>query len=213
SRTRSSRGLTSTAIAVPPQTFFITSPGRLLSTPPSLIRSPSCVTGSATPGMAMLARTHFPSGPCWLTISSAWLRLLETQKNPIQRSSMWTSPNMSSIMRPSFRPRSMATVGSVRSLSGFPLIQPSRFISSICSRSEEHTSELQSPCNLVCRLLLEKKKSNNYEVWHGVLLVDCDTATLPPAEAEAVRVNVVGVAELSGGVTALYCHGSACFQS
>src|SRR5256885_13138613 len=28
----------------------------------------------------------------------------------------------------------------------------------ILKRSEEHTSELQSPCNLVCRLLLEKKK-------------------------------------------------------
>src|SRR5256885_3694820 len=28
-------------------------------------------------------------------------------------------------------------------------------------RSEEHTSELQSPCNLVCRLLLEKKKHDN----------------------------------------------------
>src|SRR2546426_8251348 len=28
----------------------------------------------------------------------------------------------------------------------------------LVSRSEEHTSELQSPCNLVCRLLLEKKK-------------------------------------------------------
>src|ERR1022692_3936463 len=28
-----------------------------------------------------------------------------------------------------------------------------------CNRSEEHTSELQSPCNLVCRLLLEKKKN------------------------------------------------------
>src|SRR5256885_2758964 len=27
------------------------------------------------------------------------------------------------------------------------------------NRSEEHTSELQSPCNLVCRLLLEKKKT------------------------------------------------------
>src|SRR2546426_3763607 len=27
------------------------------------------------------------------------------------------------------------------------------------TRSEEHTSELQSPCNLVCRLLLEKKKT------------------------------------------------------
>src|SRR5256885_11011918 len=29
------------------------------------------------------------------------------------------------------------------------------------NRSEEHTSELQSPCNLVCRLLLEKKKYPN----------------------------------------------------
>src|SRR5256885_10678493 len=29
-------------------------------------------------------------------------------------------------------------------------------------RSEEHTSELQSPCNLVCRLLLEKKKRFRY---------------------------------------------------
>src|SRR5688500_19721208 len=29
-------------------------------------------------------------------------------------------------------------------------------------RSEEHTSELQSPCNLVCRLLLEKKKQINH---------------------------------------------------
>src|SRR5256885_12917692 len=28
-------------------------------------------------------------------------------------------------------------------------------------RSEEHTSELQSPCNLVCRLLLEKKKKKH----------------------------------------------------
>src|SRR5256885_12633031 len=31
-------------------------------------------------------------------------------------------------------------------------------IALILLRSEEHTSELQSPCNLVCRLLLEKKK-------------------------------------------------------
>src|SRR5256885_12895412 len=39
--------------------------------------------------------------------------------------------------------------------------------SETCSqRSEEHTSELQSPCNLVCRLLLEKKKNktNNQHV-------------------------------------------------
>src|SRR5256885_7612461 len=31
-------------------------------------------------------------------------------------------------------------------------------------RSEEHTSELQSPCNLVCRLLLEKKKTDTRNI-------------------------------------------------
>src|SRR2546426_12763642 len=31
-------------------------------------------------------------------------------------------------------------------------------------RSEEHTSELQSPCNLVCRLLLEKKKKQKIKI-------------------------------------------------
>src|SRR5256885_8697287 len=40
-------------------------------------------------------------------------------------------------------------------------------VANLCSlaginRSEEHTSELQSPCNLVCRLLLEKKKKKTY---------------------------------------------------
>src|SRR5256885_11698076 len=49
-------------------------------------------------------------------------------------------------------------------------------------RSEEHTSELQSPCNLVCRLLLEKKKKNYrlytlrvlavaYLPWHIISIV------------------------------------------
>src|SRR2546426_5316984 len=39
----------------------------------------------------------------------------------------------------------------------------------VCSsagRSEEHTSELQSPCNLVCRLLLEKKKKKTLQITH-----------------------------------------------
>src|SRR5205807_7624249 len=39
----------------------------------------------------------------------------------------------------------------------------SSWISGI-TRSEEHTSELQSPCNLVCRLLLEKKKPITHKV-------------------------------------------------
>src|SRR5256885_3839974 len=39
-----------------------------------------------------------------------------------------------------------------------PLVQ----IQADKSRSEEHTSELQSPCNIVCRLLLEKKKFRHF---------------------------------------------------
>src|SRR5256885_10029073 len=42
----------------------------------------------------------------------------------------------------------------------------------VCRRSEEHTSELQSPCNLVCRLLLEKKKISYYGA-----CVDADETT------------------------------------
>src|SRR5256885_13284460 len=37
------------------------------------------------------------------------------------------------------------------------------------ARSEEHTSELQSPCNLVCRLLLEKKKTRRYVTIPSIL--------------------------------------------
>src|SRR5256885_6588428 len=44
-------------------------------------------------------------------------------------------------------------------------------------RSEEHTSELQSPCNLVCRLLLEKKKSTSpYARCTHAILIFTDNA-------------------------------------
>src|SRR5256885_2402893 len=42
-------------------------------------------------------------------------------------------------------------------------------LNSELGRSEEHTSELQSPCNLVCRLLLEKKKKNLIHVVSYIL--------------------------------------------
>src|ERR1022692_3005636 len=53
------------------------------------------------------------------------------------------------------------------------------------SRSEEHTSELQSPCNLVCRLLLEKKKNL--------------ARVIPSQDFRAVGLRgfLVGIAELS----------------
>src|SRR5256885_13266340 len=49
--------------------------------------------------------------------------------------------------------------------------------SSTCrhQRSEEHTSELQSPCNLVCRLLLEKKKKG-HTPWRPQLAVTNDVS-------------------------------------
>src|SRR5256885_2686867 len=45
-------------------------------------------------------------------------------------------------------------------VTGLELLTCSAFSTAalLVTRSEEHTSELQSPCNLVCRLLLEKKK-------------------------------------------------------
>src|SRR5256885_12538349 len=56
-------------------------------------------------------------------------------------------------------------------------------------RSEEHTSELQSPCNLVCRLLLEKKKNAAYQRRYFI-----STRVCPPAirsRTQSVRDIVV----------------------
>src|SRR2546426_9170854 len=52
-----------------------------------------------------------------------------------------------------------------------PASKVRRAVSSV--RSEEHTSELQSPCNLVCRLLLEKKK--NKKIKDSRLTQDVDS--------------------------------------
>src|SRR5256885_11624253 len=49
-------------------------------------------------------------------------------------------------------------------------------------RSEEHTSELQSPCNLVCRLLLEKKNKNR------IHLLD-STRKSPPVDRHVSERN------------------------
>src|ERR1039457_2932447 len=77
-----------------------------------------------------------------------------------------------------------------RSLEHWMLQRPLRFAwlaaVVILVRSEEHTSELQSPCNLVCRLVLEKKRMFSQN--KGV----CQAAqgavyTLPPARCR--RVN------------------------
>src|SRR5256885_3501875 len=59
---------------------------------------------------------------------------------------LFRSPSLPALL-PSFSPESRPTESCARP-------------TAVRHRSEEHTSELQSPCNLVCRLLLEKKKTD-----------------------------------------------------
>src|SRR5256885_7304038 len=54
----------------------------------------------------------------------------------------------------------LAAARTSRIVLGTGVLVPSNRIAPVAARSEEHTSELQSPCNLVCRLLLEKKKQD-----------------------------------------------------
>src|SRR2546426_6536524 len=53
---------------------------------------------------------------------------------------------------------------------------------SFALRSEEHTSELQSPCNLVCRLLLEKKKTKLRSLASAHRCHDAVPMTYPASE-------------------------------
>src|SRR5256885_6201101 len=73
----------------------------------------------------------------------------------------------------SVRPDRRRSTGCVAREDGGPV---RRAAAPVPARSEEHTSELQSPCNLVCRLLLEKKKIKNT---HSIrcLVQTCYTAT------------------------------------
>src|SRR6266705_357986 len=56
----------------------------------------------------------------------------------------------------------------LRRLIGRPVIAVVMATIGLASRSEEHTSELQSPYDLVCRLLLEKKKNNFYKILFSI---------------------------------------------
>src|SRR2546429_3283935 len=56
------------------------------------------------------------------------------------------------------------------------------------TRSEEHTSELQSRLHLVCRLLLEKKKKNRQYLHHHILTPDISTDHITRAYAKTSHV-------------------------
>src|SRR5256885_4137143 len=74
---------------------------------------------------------------------------------------VWTHcprPQRSRTRRAPMIPRTAAWLACQLPVDTAEYTGPSR-VGCPCKRSEEHTSELQSPCNLVCRLLLEKKKT------------------------------------------------------
>src|SRR5690348_17906648 len=65
-------------------------------------------------------------------------------------------------------------------------ISVSRILSICSARSEEHTSELQSPVHLVCRLLLEKKKTKHkHHIRYHILYILYTTARplSPPSQS------------------------------
>src|SRR2546426_11727942 len=83
----------------------------------------------------------------------------DTATTEIYTLSLHDALPISRVERPYQRAARSCFVQDVVHSEHFRVVTPSSLLSTACSnRSEEHTSELQSPCNLVCRLLLEKKK-------------------------------------------------------
>src|SRR5258708_27741478 len=72
----------------------------------------------------------------------------------------------------SFFPPFSKVRASVEALCSRAIANTPRHNSAPFSRSEEHTSELQSPDHLVCRLLLEKKKKKKYQITHKDYVYD-----------------------------------------
>src|SRR5688572_32050749 len=73
---------------------------------------------------------------------------------------------------------------------GHALYAQERVAEALAERSEEHTSELQSQSNLVCRLLLEKKKHHSSAVSRGAV---CPPAPPDPLAAAGTRLHTATV--------------------
>src|SRR2546426_101039 len=112
----------------------------VVSTIGSMVRARACTPNA--PGMRLKWNTY----PTWSKDRSAgqlaWLR---------------ESSDLSDSMRAIPAAFQNSAVASSATPTKAPPMAAAR-----APRSEEHTSELQSPCNLVCRLLLEKKNKSRY---------------------------------------------------
>src|SRR5690348_17362487 len=94
--------------------------------------------------------TIMPSVESTTRIEYSKMRLDGSDRNSRERSKVATEPIRATIFRKRAKSSTMKLPPKVTSLPD--------------GRSEEHTSELQSPVHLVCRLLLEKKKNNEHDV-------------------------------------------------
>src|SRR2546426_8726106 len=81
--------------------------------------------------------------------------------NPVIDQVVWasTAPTVASVVSTAQRTGRITGVGSGQATVKRPVRCAVLTTLATVGRSEEHTSELQSPCNLVCRILLEKKKT------------------------------------------------------
>src|SRR2546426_8998540 len=128
---------------------------------PTWRRGPRARTASSTPRPAKIeSAAGGTNSPQILCRGNRAASHTATERPPSRRSVVSVDP--------AGPPPATTTSKAEESLTQGPRARPgpSSSIRSRCSctgpRSEEHTSELQSPCNLVCRLLLEKKKNKHY---------------------------------------------------
>src|SRR5256885_15917590 len=127
--------------------------GRALSTP-SVITTTALRRFSARDVPSTCSRTNRSASqkfvpPCGFSILS--MLLLKASRSEVKVDTTSTSAVKVTI--------ATRSTGRTASMKRFDDLRIKPILS---ARSEEHTSELQSPCNLVCRLLLEKKKKNIY---------------------------------------------------
>src|ERR1022692_4590590 len=143
--------------------------------------SPSEKSSQTAPCVFRSIRTPtlrpFSSVTNWIPVmalfSFRWrhTRIVHVQPRPRNSASLPFPPIFSGIQKGPYATRRTETP--VPAMHGRPPRMSGRReirlpISTSRHRSEEHTSELQSPCNLVCRLLLEKKNKN-----HTTVVLDC----------------------------------------
>src|SRR2546426_5410718 len=117
----------------------------------------------ALKGIRILDMSHVQAGPTCSQLL-AWMGAdvikFENPQGDATRGQLRDIPNADSLYFTMLNCNKRSITVNMKSAEGKQV-----FVDLLKKRSEEHTSELQSPCNLVCRLLLEKKKKKKKRVY------------------------------------------------